>query len=258
MREQIIRLFEDRYQQDDRVNAFWLEGSDGLGRNDDYSDIDIWLDVEDGYEQAILDDCAQALSTLAPLDFNQLYDHPHPKIFQRNMHLAGTSEYLIIDLCLQSRSRGSEGCTFVEGDIAELPLVIFDKKQVVTVITLPPADVEEITRAYRECAETWAQRARVVKYLHRALYLEAHAYYFKYVAAQLVVLARLVHTPRHWDYGLVHISHHLPETLVKRLERLHQVTSLEEFAVRLPEADALWQELEKQLWKQYPSLKGNE
>lgn len=257
MRDRIIQLLKGKYQTDDRVNAFWLEGSDGLGRNDEYSDLDIWLDVEDGHEQAVLDESAAALATLAPLDLDQIYDHPHPKIFQRNMHLAGTSEYLLVDFCLQSRSRGSEGCTFVEGDVAEQPLIIFDKKQVVTIIPPPPTNREEIARVYRECAETWEQRARVVKYLHRALYLEAYAYYAKYVAAQLVVLARLLHTPRHWDYGPVHISHHLPKALVEKLERLHQVTSLEDIAARLPEADALWAELEAKLLEQYPFLKEN-
>lgn len=104
-RTQVIRLLEDAFRNDPRVYALWLEGSDGLGRSDAYSDLDVWLDVADGDEQAVLDACAAVLQTLRPIDFEVRTDNPHPKIFQRCLHLAGTSPYLLLDLCVQSHSR---------------------------------------------------------------------------------------------------------------------------------------------------------
>jgi hypothetical protein len=254
MRDRIIAAIRERFLDDKRVNACWLEGSDGLGTNDEYSDIDLWLDVDDGCEGAVLEDCRAALEALSPLDFDEAYDHPHPKIFQRFFHLRGTSEYLIVDLCLQSHSRGSEGCTFVEGDIAELPLILFDKAGMIRIIHPPPDDETEIGRVYQECLSQWGQRARVVKYLHRGLFLEATAYYGKYVAEQVVLMARLLHTPRHWDYGLVHLSHHVPEDLRLRLESLYRVPDLTAIRERLPEADILFAELDRDVQSRYPFL----
>ena len=250
-REQIIRLFKAGFVDLDYVNALWLEGSDGLGKADEFSDLDFWFDVNDGHEVQVLDHCIELLQTLAELDFVEHYEHPHPKIFQRNAHLRGTSEYLMIDICVQSHSRGKEGCTFVEGDVAEYPLVLFDKQSVVSIVPAPPVDLAFIESKYKECLETFQQRARVVKYLRRGKYLEALAYYHKYVCAQIVNLFRLVYTPRHYEYGLVHISDHLPGEVVAKLERLYQVKSLEEIESNLAFADDLFLQAQRLVEKTY-------
>ncbi len=253
-RTRVIRLLEDAFRNDPRVYALWLEGSDGLGRSDAYSDLDVWLDVSDGDEQAVLDACAAVLQTLRPIDFEDRTDNPHPKIFQRCLHLAGTSPYLLLDLCVQSHSRGAEGCTFVAGDVAEYPRVLFDKAEVVRIVPPPPIDPEAVRGVYRECVQTFAQRARVVKYLRRAQYLEAYAYYTKYVCQQLVTLFRLLYTPRHCEYWLVHFSSHMPADVREEVERLYQAASLAEIEERLPYADGLYARVTAALQAAYPFL----
>ena len=66
----------------------------------------------------------------------------------------------------------------------------------------------------------FAQRGRVTRYLARGLYLETLAHYEEYVLMPLVVLARLIHTPRHTEYGWTHITRHLPEALSGRFAAL--------------------------------------
>jgi len=247
MRQQIIEALKERYLEDTRVYALWLEGSDGLGRSDQYSDLDIWMDVEDGREEAILDECEELLSGLAPLDLTDHCHHPHPKIFQRNFHLAGTSPYLMVDLCIQSHSRGREGCIFMEGDVAEFPLILFDKAQVIAIIPAPDPHWREIGEVYHNLQNVFQQRSRAVKYIRRNQFIEASAYFDKYVRQPLLTMARLLYTPHHHEYGPVHISVHLPGELVTELERLYSIASIKDIENRMAVAERLHQDLCTQL-----------
>jgi hypothetical protein len=240
-REEIIDFISSKLREDDKIFAMWLEGSDGLGRSDEYSDLDFWFDAEDGYETVVLDKCTSILEGISELDFIEYVKHPHPKIFQRNLHIKGTSEFLLIDICVQSHSRGSEGCTFVKGDIAEYPLVIFDKKDVIKIIDEPALDNNRILEAMTNCIKTYEQRSRLVKYIKRNNYLEACAYYDKYVRQPIVCLYRILYTPQHYDYGLVHISNHLPEEIVIQIEGLYKPRSVKDIEGILPFADKLYE-----------------
>jgi hypothetical protein len=239
-REHIINALATKLEADDKVHAMWLEGSDGLGRTDEYSDIDFWFDAEDGYENTVLDICTSVLQQLSELDFVEHVKHSHPKIFQRNLHLKGTSEFLLIDICVQSHSRGSEGCTFVRGDIAEYPMIIFDKSDVIKIVDAPPFDKDGALEVVKECSTRYEQRSRLIKYIKRNQYLEACAYYDKYVRQPVVGLYRLLHTPRHCEYGLVHISNHLPEEAVRQIECLYKVQSVKDIENILTFADELY------------------
>ena len=254
IRERIMEQLQKTLVDMDSVHALWLEGADGLDRVDEYSDIDVWLDVDDGTEEAILATCLEILRQFGALDFVEVVDHPHPKIFQCNAHIAGTPEFLLLDICVQSHSRGSEGCTFVRGDVAEFPLVLFDKAAVVKIIDELQIPEAEMRSVYSQCLDTFEQQSRLRKYLLRRKFLEATAYYGKYVCDPLVTMARLLHTPRHYEYHLVHITDHLPTSLVKRLEMLHAVSSLADMESHLPVANALFAELQAKLREAYPFL----
>ena len=242
IRNRIIDLLKNSFTNKEYVYAMWLEGSDGLGKADEYSDLDFWFDVEDGYENTVLDECIEILQTIDKLDFIQNYEHPHPKIFQKNMHISGTSEYLMLDICVQSHSRGSEGCTFAENDIAEYPLILFDKANVINIIKEPDIDLELIKKIYDECIDRFSQQSRILKYIYRAKYPEAFAYYQKYACQPIVNLLRIAYTPRHIEYGLVHISDHLPKDAVNKIEALYKINSLDDIKNNLQDAGKLFYE----------------
>lgn len=253
-RDIILQTLTDCFSGDADVRAMWLEGADGLGRADAYSDLDLWFDVRDGEEQRILDTCEHCLSALAPLDLVDQCHHPHPKIFQRNFHLSGTSEFLLLDVCVQSHSRctdcNHEGTTYTRGDIAELPLILFDHDGVIAFRDPEPLDLTALTDCMHRCLNTFDQRSRAVKYIRRGKYLEAHAYYLKYVCDPLLTLARIRYTPRHIEYGPVHVSDHLPLMLIQRLKHLYQTASLADIARNITDAERLCRELaeEVRIW----------
>jgi hypothetical protein len=91
-REVIVNKLREALEPLPFIHALWLEGADAIGAIDEYSDIDIWADFEDEYEEQVYDAVEGALSELAELDRKCAIRHGHPKIRQRIYHLSGTSE----------------------------------------------------------------------------------------------------------------------------------------------------------------------
>ncbi|MDR7856593.1 hypothetical protein [Tissierella sp.] len=251
-RDMIINLIKDRFISVKEVHAYWLEGADGLNAVDKYSDIDIWLDVEDGYEDKIFQIAEEEFSKLGKLDFKFNVDHSHPKIHQNYYHIEGSSEYLIIDFCIQSHSRDKDEVRFVEGDILEFPKVIFDKSGVITIIKdYEQVDINLMQKALDEIRSKYKQHSRVLKYVERKNYLEAFIYYLKYVADPLVELVRLKYTPKYFDLHLIHISNHIPEKDRKLLEYYYQISSLNDIQVKTVEAKEVCKKLMREIGEIY-------
>lgn len=108
-------------KSESRVGAAWLEGSYARGENDEYSDIDFWVDCEDGFEENLLVGVTDFLSKKSNAEVRSVHNYfqDHPQILQYYIFVGEQ----IIDLCIQSRSR-SEDLYF---DKNEEVKVLFDK-----------------------------------------------------------------------------------------------------------------------------------
>jgi hypothetical protein len=230
-REQIIDQIGRQLQDNPMVYAFWLEGADGTATVDAYSDLDIWLDVEDGAEGAVFEEVEAGLSWLGRIDYRYEKPMDHPQLRHRLYHLEGTPASLLLDVVIQSHSREFE---FVRQQDSERPKVIWDKAQVVR---FRDVDEAELARTIRErlyhLKHSFLPEARVRKYMERDEFLECLAYYHRYVLEPLVEALRLRYVPLDHDFGLVHISRHLPAAVVAELEELYKVTSVEDVADRM-------------------------
>ena len=251
-RNEIIDSYTARFQADPRVRALWLEGADGLGVEDEYSDLDLWFDALDEDTAQVLEDAIALAETWGPLDGCDRVPHADGVILQANLHVEGMSPYLTLDLCVQKHSRVATGCcVYTAGDIAELPKVLFDKDGIIRLTEPEPPDIADLKVQRDAACERFAQRGRVTKYIARGKYLETLAHYDEYVLEPLVILARLIHTPRHTEYGWTHISRHLPQELVYRLETLRCHGGLSDMGVMLVQADRLYGELNREFEKKY-------
>lgn len=243
-REMIIQKLRQGLEPMDYVNAMWLEGADAIGKVDSYSDLDIYIDIADEYENQSIKDVENILSTIAELDYKYVMKHGHPKLRQRIYHLKGTSEYLMIDFCWQLHSRNKEEYVYISNDDIEAALVIFDKANVIRYKDYSEADYTASNSArIEECKYRYSQHDRVMKYVHRGMYLEAYAYYNRYVLQPLVELLRIIYTPAHVDYYLVHISQHIPQAEVSKLESFAKIASLEDIREKIPMAQSWFSEL---------------
>ena len=227
------------------VYAFWLEGADATDTADEYSDLDFWLDFEDEHEELAYEAVETALAEISAIDYKYIMNHEHPKIRQRIYHLENTSAYLMIDFCWQLHSRE---VTYIENDSIEAVKVIFDKNNVIRYKPLTLSDLAPFNNPRLEEAKyRRTQHMRAEKYIRRGQYLEAYAYYNQYVLEPVIDLLRLIYTPAHAGYYLVHISQHIPAAERERLEFFAQISSLDDISARIPLAGEWFDSLVSQL-----------
>ena len=234
----IINKLKESLEQLDFVYALWIEGSDANGTADEYSDIDLWADIADEYESEAIEATEHALSELAVIDYKYVMPHGHPQIRQRIYHLSETGEYLMIDFCWQLHSRPKDSYSYYKNDPVEAVKVIFDKDNIIRYKEFDVTKFASDNAALlEEMKYRYTQHARVIKYVHRGQYLEAFAYYQRYVLEPLICLLRIKHTPAYTDYGNIHISQHIPREEVERLEYFAKISTLEDIATKSKEAE---------------------
>ena len=170
-------------------------------------------------------------------------------IYQSNIHLENTSEYLTIDLAAQNDSRDREDTCFSKESITEVPLVIFDKKNIITYHEPYEIDKEEIKKVLDQKKNRILQYSRVTKYIKRNQYLECFMEYEKQILKPILTIARLIYTPDIYDYELCHISRHLPKDIVYKLEQLYKVNSFDDIERNIKVALGMLNSFEKEFIK---------
>jgi predicted nucleotidyltransferase len=232
------------------VYAFWIEGSYAMGYADDYSDIDYWIDVDDEFVREALEHVENVLNSLGELDERDETGNEHPKLGQIVYHIKESNPYLVLDFNWQLHSRDRKEYHYIENDIVEGALVIFDKDNV---IQFEEANEQEIERnklqCIRECDYRYGQHLRVNKYIQRGTFCESYAYYNKYVIEPLIILLRLKYTPLYPYHYLLHISMHMPQDIVSRIEKLIQVSTLDDLEMGIKISEKWYYELRKELYK---------
>ena len=234
MREKICNAVEQKLRPLAFVYALWLEGADANGGVDEYSDLDLWIDVEDAFLNDAIASVESALRGLGELDFCYVMEHSHPQIRQRTYHISQTSPFLMIDVCWQLHSRDMGNFAFFRFDRMENAKVIFDKSQVVrfTDQKMLPSHAKR-QKIAEQCRYRLSQMRRIEKYILRGQYPEAFAQYQHYVVEAIVLLLRLHYTPEHSELNLVHISNHIPVKEQKMLVELLKVASFQEMKAKM-------------------------
>lgn len=235
-REGIARHLQRGLEKEPHVFAMWLEGSLATGDADDFSDIDVVVDVEDGSSDLVFERAEALLAELGPLVTNLELDIDHRFLRHRLYRLEGTSEFLTIDFVVQAHSRD-----FVfDKENADAVRVLFDRAGVIR-FREGPWQPEQLTERAARLKDTyWALRPWVVKQVHRGKFLEAFGYYDRYVLGPLVEVLRLAYAPRKSDYYVKEIYRDLPEGITRELEGLYQVPDVSAFPARLEAADRLF------------------
>ncbi len=104
---EVIQIISPHLEKHTDINAMWLEGSWATGKNNEHSDIDVWLDVTDGTFEDSVEAFRKALSKFGTIDWEKLRGvySEDPKLQKHTFHLTGFPEEQHIELDLQEHSR---------------------------------------------------------------------------------------------------------------------------------------------------------
>ncbi len=242
-REKIIGAIQCQLRENQSVFALWLEGADSTNTVDQYSDIDIWADVKDGEEGKIFDEIEKSLSGLGEIDFSYQIEHLHPQIKHKIIHLKGTPESLLLDICIQSHSRNFE---FIKGGLND-PKIIFNRGGIKFREFDETEFNKEIVNRIYHLKNTFAQKSRVLTKVERGEFLEASMYYLKWIIEPLVELLRIKYAPRKREYYFKHISRDLPKEIVELLEDLVKFQSINDIKQKIISASQIFEKTLKEV-----------
>lgn len=243
-REQVIEVLRDALLPLPHVNAAWLGGSDAFGRADELSDVDLQVDVDDGFVAATFGAVEAALAAATPIVARLVMPmptwHGHAQRFYR---LRDTAETCAVDVVVFERSDPRR--YYNQPERHGRPLVLFDRAGVVRPVPLDPAELDATLAAavngIRERLPfTLPQAAKEVR---RGDALAALGSYHRYLLAPLVMLYRVRHTPARHDFGSRYTRDDLPPEVQETLAELSFVADLDDLAAKLPRAERLLREL---------------
>jgi predicted nucleotidyltransferase len=229
-RQKIIEHLQKHLSERTDVHAFWLEGSVAQGYADEYSDIDLWLSVDDSKIFTIFDDVELMLADIAPIDFRDIVKSKG-ELGQNTYHLRGMSEFLTIDINTQGISRD----VYLVSGIDDAS-IIFDKRGVVKFKEREQIDID-IEAKHKKLHGFYTQmRLNILKNIRRGKNLEALYYYHLTLRHATKYLRLKYGWNEKTDFDLKHIYRDLPENETKRLEQFYDI-QLREIEDVLPELE---------------------
>src|SRR5437899_3106476 len=141
-RDSIIRALTAELQPLPAVHAFWEAGAAAFNRIDEWSDIDLYIVVDDAAAVAeTFQIVEKALTALSPIRLKHEVSWPATSgIHQKFYRLAGTSEFFLVDLAVMALSAPDK---FLAREIHGEAVFLFNKGDT---LRIPPFDTEAFVR----------------------------------------------------------------------------------------------------------------
>lgn len=225
------------------VHALWEGGAAAFGRLDQWSDIDLYADVDDARADDAVRVIEGALASLAPIEIKYLPPVPPPGNYVHLVYrLSGTHKCLLIDIAVVKHSSPDK---FLEPEIHGQSRFIFNKGGAVT---CPPADRAGLAAAMRASLAKTRLRLDllsgfVAKELARGNYIEALDIYTRLVLGSLVEALRARHDPIRYNFGPRYLRYHLPADAVAKLQDLYFVRNPKDLEAKCARAEAWYRGL---------------
>jgi hypothetical protein len=221
----------------DAVQAMWQGGAAAFNRVDEWSDIDLQLDVDDEMVEQTFKVVESALESIAPIQFRFRLPEPtwhgHSQCFYR---LQGASEFLMIDLVVIRHSNQNK---FLQPEIHGTPVVGFDKNNVVQWEPLDLSALDERLQKRLAMLQVNLElfHSTVLKELNRGNTIEALAFYQGIILRQLVEVLRIRYEPARSQFHARYIHYDLPKNIIARLEPLFFICSADDLRAKFSETE---------------------
>ncbi len=231
----IVDELKDLLEQDSAVHAMWIAGSVAEGNNDELSDVDLWIDIDDDQDRQVLDKIEKFLSAKDTIDVN-FSEGLTPPFTHVVYHLAQMKPLHFIEINLHSHSH-----KFGLFDSLRKIKVLFDKDNTTK---FEPFDEASYNKILKERKQFLLEKIEfgelsVRKEIQRKQFMEAlHNYQF-WLVEPVIELIRIKHAPLKITYGLKHGSRDLPKDAVAAIESLYSIKSLEDLVNKINEVNKL-------------------
>lgn len=218
----IIQTLVDALKPLDYVHAFWEGGAVAFNRVDDWSDIDLYLVVDDKKVDETFLAVERALKSLSRIKQKHgVFEPSLPGLFQAFYRLQDAGEYLMIDVAVFKLSSPDK---LLETEIHGNPVFYFNKSNKVKRSPLnKDALIKKLQKRLKGLQGEFDMFHNLVqKEINRGNHLEAIDFYHM-LLAWLVEVLRIRYNPLHYDFRMRYIHYELPSEIVKKLERLYFV-----------------------------------
>lgn len=204
------------------IYAIWEGGSAAFNRADQWSDIDLQVDVADEQVAQVFELVEAALTSLAPLELKyeipQPAWHGHHQTFYR---LQGAPPWLFLDLAVIKHSAANK---FLEPEIHGQAIFYLDRANVAASPT--PLDRDALAQRLKARVASSRQmfelfQVLVSKEVWRGNPIDALAFYHSLTLRPLVELLRIKYDPTRHNFGPRYLYVTLPPEVAARLERLY-------------------------------------
>ena len=217
------------------VKALWEGGAAAFGRLDEWSDLDLYILVDDGRIEETFGVVERCLKALSPISQTYVVKAGFEGVAQKFYRLKRAGEFAVVDLAILTSSSPEK---FLTPEVHGKNIFYFNKRRAVRP---PPLDERALRRRVRERREALSERLSmfgnyVEKELHRGNSLEALEDYRAVVFSTLVEALRMKHNPVHYDFRMRYVHRELPPEVLSRLERLAYVRDVPDLARKYREA----------------------
>ena len=237
-REEILRPIKEALEPLPFVHAMWEGGAISFDRVDQYSDIDLQVDVDDALVDETFRAVEAVIERLSPIELRyelpQPAWHGHHQVFYR---LERAGRFLLLDFVVMKHSNPDK---LVQPEIHGRPFVHFDKAGVTQV---PPLDLAALEQKLRErevgLKTTFPLFQMLVeKEVHRENWAEAVAFYHAFTLRPLLELLRIRHCPVRHAFFARYYKYDLPADVATRVESLFWLAGPDDLARKHAEAQA--------------------
>lgn len=235
-RDEILGCIVDALQPLDFVYAMWQCGSAAFGRVDEWSDIDVVVDVEDNRVNDIFTITDKVLGALSPIESS--FGAPQalsPGGYQKVYKLKDTSEFLVIEICAVKHSSTEK---FLQREVHGEVFVHFDKKNVTDHKPIDKVKFAEHLSSRLENLEKFFNLYQflIKKELNRSNHIEAIGFYNNFTLAPLLEVLRLKYNPLRYNFRTRYVYYDLPKDVVTKLHDFYFIKDSEDLKAKHKEA----------------------
>jgi predicted nucleotidyltransferase len=236
-RQAVIEPFITALKPLDYVHSVWEAGAAAFNRIDEWSDIDLYIVVDDDRVEEVIHEIDSTVASIAECDIRFRVPEPtwhgHSQVFYR---LKNASPFLLLDIAIMKKSSKDK---FLQYKIHGTPKIHFDKSGVVVDDTVD-------TKAFLNKLEKRLDTLRstfplflvfTLKELNRGNDMTALSFYMSYAIRPLIEILRIKYCPYHHNFHTYYIDYELPPEIIERLRRLFYVSEPEQIREFLPEVE---------------------